>query len=148
MNHSAFRTLMTLGFFLVLTCASVSAQNVESRLSVNVPFAFTVGGQTLPAGQYTIRYVPYTPNLLQIQSADRQAHTALWSTRLEKTGQTPAHTTLVFREYGEQRFLAEVRIEGDKQIGVLIPSRHESELAKSTHAKTNILAVSENQRRK
>lgn len=82
MNQSAFRRIITLGFFLAVACASVSAQSIENKLSVKIPFDFVVGEQTLAAGKYSFRRLPGMPDKLAIQSADRQARAVIWSTRM------------------------------------------------------------------
>ena len=145
MNQSAFRIMLS--FFLAVACASVSAQSIENKLSVKIPFDFIVGEQTLPAGKYTFRHLPGMPDKLAIQSADRQARAVVWST-LTETRQAPAKTTLVFRNYGDQRFLAEVWVHGDKNGGILVQSRAERELAQRTSAKTNAISFTDERREK
>ena len=147
MNQSAFRRIITLGFFLAVACASVSAQSIENKLSVKIPFDFVVGEQTLPAGKYSFRHLPGMPDKLAIQSADRQVRAVIWST-LTETRPAPAKTTLVFRNYGAQRFLAEVWVGGDKNGGILVQSRVERELAQHTNAKTQTISFADERQQK
>ena len=40
---------------VVITTASLSAHIAKAETTLNVPFSFTVSGQTMPAGVYTVK---------------------------------------------------------------------------------------------
>jgi hypothetical protein len=150
MNNSAFRRIVMsgmFGLFLVSACASVSAQSLADALSVKIPFEFTVGEKTLPAGEYTIQRLRDTPAILVIQSADRGSRAVIWTTPMDDS-QSPAKTKLVFSDYGDRRFLAQVWIQGEKSKRTLAKSRAERELAKTASAKTSAVSLSDNPRQK
>jgi hypothetical protein len=93
-----------LAIFLI-TMASVAATgaNAQGReLKVNIPFDFTVGNTSMPAGEYTIT-APFQ-EVLELQAAGHSASVVSAESNLEsKSG-----SKLVFRKYGDQYFLHEV----------------------------------------
>lgn len=147
MNQSAFRRIIMSGLFLTLACASVSAQSIADLLSVKIPFEFTVGEHTLPAGDYTIQRLRDTPAMLVIQRADRETRAVIWTTPMDAS-QSPSKTKLVFSDYGDQRFLAQVWIQGEKTKRMLIKSRAERDLARSVSAKTSTISLADYRRQK
>lgn len=40
---------------VVITTAALSAHNAKAETTLNVPFSFTVSGQVMPAGVYTVQ---------------------------------------------------------------------------------------------
>ncbi len=76
----------------------------EQPVKSNVPFAFTVGGRTLPAGAYTITSLE--PRALTVQSDDSRFMAILAVSH----GNSPSpDAKLVFTKYGDRYFLHEVR---------------------------------------
>ncbi len=67
-------TMLVLVVTLALTLAVVSAngQSTANRVVANVPFEFSVGYKTLPAGDYSVRSIISTGNGLLIQSTRRK----------------------------------------------------------------------------
>src|SRR5687768_7830483 len=70
MRKQAFGMFTMLSLLLVLTTASVNAQS--KRSFINIPFSFTVGDKTLPAGEYTIAPIRRdSHNVWQVESRNR-----------------------------------------------------------------------------
>jgi|SRR5579859_5416730 len=90
--------------------ATGSALAQDHAVKATVPFDFTVNGNTLPAGSYTIASDSTNAGTLSIRN--RQERVNAWalgmvnSTNANKTGQ------LVFHKYGDQRFLSDIRYPG------------------------------------
>ena len=87
--------------------------SVSPTISAHVPFTFTVGDKTLPAGDYTVRILNPTTDrkTLQIRSEDGRV-----SAMVQTFGVNSAlakDTKLVFRRYGEQYFFAQAQMAGD-----------------------------------
>jgi hypothetical protein len=98
-----------LGVVLTLTCLhglgiSVRAQDID-KVAVNVPFEFVAGGQTLPAGAYTVSRVSDLANpTLVIQSYDNSVSLL----PLVFDGVAADHAELSFEHVGDKYFLSKV----------------------------------------
>jgi hypothetical protein len=92
----------------LVTAGTSSAQ--DYRLKATVPFNFTVGERTLPAGTYMIGSAPTSPEILTLMN---------WQggVNILAVGQPDSYNpkranVLVFHKYGDQYFLSEIRSEG------------------------------------
>jgi hypothetical protein len=93
---------------LLFTAASVFAQMRSSQqlMKVNIPFAFGVQDQSLPAGLYLVFTV--TPERsIRIATADGK-HSAIVNTLPNYAKEPSSNSRLVFHRYGNEYFLAEV----------------------------------------
>ncbi|MDQ1728452.1 MAG: hypothetical protein QOD33_577 [Pyrinomonadaceae bacterium] len=91
---------------LVSAVASAKAQSAN-KVAADVPFEFSVGYKTMPAGAYQVEVLTSAGDALMIQSADRGRSAVRLSEATEKAKNKP-HARLVFHRYGQQYFLAEV----------------------------------------
>ena len=96
---------------LILTVAFVNAvvtANAQNRLrlSADIPFEFTVGSKTLPAGSYTIRPVTDNGEVLVISNREQNLSVVRMSTDTVKKHNNKV--CLVFHRYGGQSFLSEM----------------------------------------
>lgn len=107
MRKQFLGTFAILSLLLTLTGISAQAQ-FENRLTAHVPFAFQVGERTLPAGDYSVRRL--SQNALLIESADGETRAVAQAPRSVQgnAGAKPSAEKLVFRQYGDQYFLAQV----------------------------------------
>jgi hypothetical protein len=120
---SVLCTVVLLG----LVAATAPAQ-MRGPQRFHVPFGFSVGAKSFPAGTYTIK--PMSQGVLAIVSA-KGSRSALVLARLEQCTQTGSHGALVFNRYGDFHYLSEVRPAGEASLLVLPRSRQEIELAKA-----------------
>jgi hypothetical protein len=125
--------VMVIVLALATAVVSVNAQSA-TKVAADIPFEFSVGYKTMPAGAYVLRSLTGTGDALMIQSADSSV-TALRQT--EATGQKKDnHARLIFHRYGERYFLAEVWNGTDLTGRQLLKSQEEraieSELARIT----------------
>ena len=129
MKKQAFRILAVFSLLLTMSAAAVHAQS--KRSIINVPFSFTVGHKTLPAGEYTVEPNRKDSNsswLIQnIKGHDR----VLFSTNSVWTSETQEITSLVFNNYDGQYFLSQIWNAGDNSGRELHMPRLERQLAKS-----------------
>ena len=120
--------VMVLGLLLPLMAIQVAAQNKE--LVVDIPFSFNVCREQFSAGRYHVRPLSNAnPNLVLVSSEDkRSAEVAcahdVQSTKAAKTGK------LVFHRYGDQYFLSETWLPGEKIGTQLVKSEKEEALLK------------------
>ena len=99
------RTLITI---CLLFTAAMFAQVTSSQqlMKVNIPFAFGVQDQSLPAGQYLV--VTVTPERsIRIVSSDGK-RSAIVNTLPNYAKEPSSNSRLVFHRYGNEYFLAEV----------------------------------------
>jgi hypothetical protein len=100
-----------------------------SNVRANVPFSFSVGGKTLPAGTYAIGGITSDPKMLLLQARDSNSSIIVGSNAAESL--KPADKTkLVFNRYRDQYFLAEIWVEGAVRGRQVPKSSREKELAK------------------
>lgn len=132
MTKKIYSTFAMLGLFLVLAAGSVQAQS-EGRVEVNIRFDFQVGNKVLPAGEYTVR--PLTQKSVVIRSADgREVLVALTPNSINGGGKS-AGRKLVFRQYGDQYFLAQIWMANGTDARELRPSKAEREAKAQTLAR-------------
>jgi len=99
----------------------VEAQSLGMR--VNIPFAFHVGRETLPAGIYTVRNVG---DALCIN--DGNGHAAVVLTNAIRN-RAKVGNQIIFNRYANDYFLAEARWSGYSESRGLTKTRFELELA-------------------
>lgn len=142
MKNTIIRAFAVFGLLAVVSLASSAYAQTISRTTFKVPFAFTAGNQTFPAGEYTVQFrVNDNPFLLRMSDADN--HNATYLQAYEKSGRTPASAgKLIFRRYGNEYFLGEVWTTGqDRGLG-LFKTAVERKLRKQI-SKGDHLAIAE-----
>ena len=155
MKKELLKGFTMLALTIALALATAVASNAQSRNKVvaDIPFAFTVGSESMPSGQYAVRSANEAGNVLIIQSNDAKSAAMRLSTSIQpKTDNSQAR--LVFHRYGERYFLAEVWSGGDSTGRQLLKSRQEraiqrelastrskSDTAQSTYETIEVLAA-------
>ena len=112
MKKHLFNVAAILGLFVMLTVVSASAQTAK-QLSASVPFNFTVGQKTLPAGKYTIyrTSVNTTDGFLMRDEHGRVA--VVFKTHAVQGLENLEKGRLEFRRLGDRYFLARFWVDGD-----------------------------------
>jgi hypothetical protein len=135
MKNVVARGVAKLGLLaaMMIIAASVSAnaQSLNYRLTANIPFDFSVGGEKLPAGKYWINRAQQSngDTVVQIRSTD--LHSNLVRFTIPVLAAAPAkNSSLVFRRYGDEYFLAEIWPMGSETGRELPRTRAERELAR------------------
>ncbi len=117
--------LLRLSLVPVLAVTAAFAQNV-TLMEANIPFDFTVGQKTLPAGRYTVDR-GLVPTAVVIRSEDSKKAVivivqAAYSNAWHDTG------SLVFDRYGSSYFLSQIWTPG-RDGRSLPPGKREREMA-------------------
>src|SRR5215212_1241943 len=99
------RLVAILGIFLGLAVASVHAQ-APSKVEVNIPFEFSAGKTTLPAGVYSIKRM--SANNVTLRSEDGKSSVILNAPVTNTSSNPNAVERLVFERYGDQFALAQI----------------------------------------
>jgi hypothetical protein len=117
--------MVTLVIAIALATAVVSANGQSNRLVVaDIPFEFVVGDKAMPAAEYRVRPAAALGKGILIQTADSN-NSALRLTNTLEPRKNKTHARLVFHQYGNRYFLAEVWTGGDDRGLQLTKSRHE-----------------------
>jgi hypothetical protein len=133
-RRRGIRVFAALGLLSALMAASIPAGAQESRIKADIPFDFIVRGETLPAGEYTVRRTS-TPGLLIIQELSGRHNLSVLAQHAQRSSgwQKPG---LVFNRYGDSYFLSQVLSEGYSSH-TLSRSRRERALAAADHLARN-----------
>ena len=140
-------------FMILVSCLALTlsvvaparAQLPGTEIRVNIPFAFTVRGKLLPAGNYEIRRVTDAPDTLELYN--RPGHqTVVFETEPVQSKMLNQKGELVFHRYGNDYFLSEIWTSSESIGRELRPShaerRLEREMAKAnSKPETVALAV-------
>jgi len=108
-------------------------------LKVDVPFAFHVGAQSLPAGEYTMK-ANLGSELLLISNTSSTASAFVLASQNGGTFSGPGEAQLTFRVYGTTRYLDGVRVPGMNTRNILV-SPAEREFAAGQKPETMALVV-------
>jgi hypothetical protein len=124
------RILVGISVFTLLV-ASASAR-LSNTVKAVVPFSFTIGEKTLPAGTYTFEPLSTTnlPSVIVVRSMDRKSEAIVLTIEAQTSDLQPG-TKMEFNQYNDQYFLASIWTPGN-QIGAEVPkSAAEKNLLKS-----------------
>ena len=110
MNNKIYRLVAIFGIFLGLAVANAQAQ-APSKVEVNIPFEFSAGKTTLPAGVYTIKRL--SGNNVMLRSEDRRSSVILNAPVTENSTDPNAVERIVFEKYSEQVALSQIWLTAD-----------------------------------
>jgi hypothetical protein len=119
-----------LGLGLAGVAVSPAFALAPETLRAHIPFAFTVGNQTFPAGDYRISPLSdLDPQVVEIRSADGR-HARFVMTQGAPPAARGTQPQLVFDRYGARDFLHAILVPEDTGA-MLKSSRSELEAARS-----------------
>ncbi len=132
----ASRAIPILGLLLALGAIQMHA---ESLGEFAIPFDFTVGNKTLPAGDYSVRNVNSGSFAIRIQNRETYA-SAIAITNAVQNYSNRGYAKLVFHRYGNRHFLSQVW--SGYRVGRQLPKRYQelSLVTSSSHRQVEILA--------
>ena len=135
------RMLLTVALLLGALSAYARAET-QPLLKASIPFSFTVGDRSFPAGDYTISTVQVQArDVILLQSSDGQGASFVPTHSSYLIGPS-AQTKLIFQHYGSTYFLSQIWTQGLSNGRELVLPDHAKELAQnaSTRDVTTILA--------
>ncbi|HEY5381456.1 MAG TPA: hypothetical protein VIJ65_04325 [Acidobacteriaceae bacterium] len=109
-THKA-RIALVVAFAAILAQPALKAQTARNGVVANIPFAFQIGTDRLPAGRYTLETEGKI--LLWIKG---DSNSAAMMVLRDSTKRPSADSAVVFHHYGNQYFLREVRTAGDEEF--------------------------------
>ena len=101
----------------------------------NVPFAFTMGDKTFPAGEYQFQIDQLAPDTVLVRGSDTATFAMAPSRRTGGTAGRAGAPGVTFNVYGEQRFLSSIRTRNGGAV-TLSQGSKERALAKVQDATT------------
>ena len=140
MKNVVAKGLVRFGLFAVMVViaagATAKAQSLQYRLTVNIPFDFTVTDKKLPAGKYTISRAQQGNGdlVLQISSQDGKESVSRLTIPVF-TRDAANEGMLVFHQYEDEYFLYEIWPAGGTTGRALPKSRTERELEQKNDVK-------------
>jgi hypothetical protein len=127
------RQALTVASLLSVLLVAGSALAQTNTIRANVPFSFTIGEKTVPAGTYMVGRLGHSPELVILRTGDGKPCTILTSNSVENR-HGANKTKLVFNHYKDQYFLSEIWIEGATSGRRMLRSTRETELARELAA--------------
>ena len=129
MKNKVFSAVVTCCLLTLGLGATAYAQLPGTALRANIPFAFTLRGKTLPAGDYQIERLLTEPGVLVISNVARHEHEeAVFQTVAVSVRKAPKRGEIIFHRYGDTYFLSEVLSGGERTGGALPQTRQERDL--------------------
>jgi hypothetical protein len=124
---------MVATMIMLLTVAGLSAAkaqtNGSTELRANIPFDFSVGNKTMPAGEYTVSCTNPTSDLKILKLRTRDGHESVMLRTSSVIGKVQDGAKLVFNRYGDHYFFAQAWLPADN-TGMQAPkSRSEKQNA-------------------
>jgi hypothetical protein len=121
-----------------------NAQAQTQRLVASIPFAFSVGKTTLPAGRYTITVINPTSDrkILQIRSMNGRSSAVVLTTGVN--GNVSDDAKLVFERDGDRYMFTHAQMAGDETTlaAVRMKERGDKHIAKG-NKKSLVVIVAE-----
>lgn len=102
--YTMIAMIVLVGSMAVAAKAQVSGR---TQMIANIPFQFTVGNKTLPAGEYRVTCLKSASDhtVVQLRSNDGKAAALVQMTAV--TGKSQETARLIFNRYGNQYFFAQ-----------------------------------------
>jgi len=125
------------GLLLVAACANAQSLYVKA----NVPFDFAVDKDTLPAGNYSIRSINSETGgrTLLIQSGTKAMK--LTTPDVADSLKAASKSHLLFHRYGNEYFLTQIWVQGEKAGRQFKMSRREAEIAKNHQTSDDVIVL-------
>jgi hypothetical protein len=130
MKRNVFGALMTLIVAGTLASTAAYAQNNQTMLAANVPFAFSIDSKAMPAGAYEVAKVGDRATLIETKDHRSQVIGIYQYAESNKS----AETKLVFDKVGDHYFLRQIWSSNSGQGLQLPTSKLEKEEMASNRA--------------
>ena len=113
MKKQAYTVIALLVLVGSMAVAAQAQTSGRTQLIANIPFQFTVGDKTLPAGEYTVTQVnPVSDHaVLQLRNSDGNAAAMVQMSSV--TGKAQESAQLIFHRYGNKYFFAQAWVDGE-----------------------------------
>jgi hypothetical protein len=124
------KALALSGLLVLLTFSSALGQS-DRQTIIHIPFNFSVGEKSFPAGKYVIARVWKDKDTVWMVQRKDNVGKAMLLTRPVRANETQQETRLVFHQYGDLYFLSTIWTAGDQTGRVIQMSDREKALDKT-----------------
>jgi hypothetical protein len=101
------QSFLMAGVLVLSSMAATQVARAQEAMLVDIPFAFTAGNATLPAGEYRVQKMDQNSAVLLIHCWDARA-SAFVITNAAQAKVSQTESKLVFNRYGNRYFLSQV----------------------------------------
>lgn len=108
--YTMIAMIVLVGSMAVAAKAQTSGRN---QLIANIPFQFSVGDKTLPAGEYTVLSVNADSSNVALKIQSQDGKTSAMVRMMTVTGKAQESAKLIFNRCGNQYFFAQAWVDGD-----------------------------------
>jgi hypothetical protein len=119
---------------MLVTIAGLSTAKAQTsgnpQLIANIPFAFSVGNKTMPAGEYTVSCANPASDLKVLQLRSRDGRTGVMVQTSSVIGKIQDSAKLMFNRYGDHYFFAQAWLPADNIGMQASQSRSEKQFAR------------------
>jgi hypothetical protein len=129
------QSILLAGLLALSSMAATQVAQAQETMVVNIPFAFTAGNVTLPAGEYRVRKMEQNSAVLLIHCWDARLATFV-VTNPAQAKELQSQSKLVFTRYKDRYFLSQVWKAGSIRGRQLRKSQAEKEIAQSARLET------------
>lgn len=124
MKRAKWISALMLLFIPVIAAAQI---HQTQQIAAQVPFQFTVGNVTIPAGEIRVQVADQQGWVLRVSNRDTQ-RSFFVSAVPSAAGKAAQVSALVFRKYGDQYFLTGMKVERSQAVYEFRQSKLEKEL--------------------
>lgn len=110
MRNKIYRTIAIFGMFVSVAMVNAQGQ-APSKVGVDIPFEFSAGKTTLPAGVYRIKRM--SGELVSLRSEDGKSVVILHAPVTHTSSDPNAIERLVFSKQGEEYLLSQIWLTAD-----------------------------------
>jgi hypothetical protein len=139
MERKVIKRLTMLSLVSIFTlCAAVASANAQlsNPIRAKIPFAFSMGDKTLPAGEYTFSRLSGFSDTKFMSVSSVDASTRVLQSTFGAEVLTPKNDSiLVFHKYGDQYFLEQIW-SGGEQEGTQVPESRSERTIRQQLAQT------------
>ena len=144
MKKQAYMIMTVIMLVTVAGLSTAKAQTIRNaQLRANIPFTFSFGEKTLPAGEYILERMNPDSSMKILQLRSKAGHVSALIQTSSVIGKIDDNARLVFYRYGDQYFFAQAWLPSDN-IGMQAPkSRTEKsrELAREKRSTETVVAT-------
>jgi len=106
-------TMIALIVLVGSMAVAAQAQTSSRTLIANIPFQFSVGDKTLPAGEYRVRQLNPDSDLAVVQIRSEDGENSAVVHMMTVTGKAQESAKLIFNRYGNHYFFAQAWVDGE-----------------------------------